>query len=59
MPDMSAKLKKGRPRASEPRAQLSASIRVSDYDSLIKLARLHEKSIAAVVRELLHLRLPR
>lgn len=59
MGDEAPKKKGGRPRATEARAQLSASIRVSDYDALIKLARVHEKSLAALVRELLHLRLPR
>lgn len=53
------KKKGGRPRVAEPRHGVSTWIRVTDYDSLLKLAKKHETSLSAIVRHLIHLRIPR
>jgi len=59
MPDPPTKSKGGRPRASEPRTTVCTWIRVSDYQSLLKLAKQQETSISGLVRQMLHLRIPR
>ena len=40
----------GRPKAAEPGLRLSTWIRTTDYDRLVKLARLREQSLSALVR---------
>jgi hypothetical protein len=50
------KPKRGRPRAA-PGSSLSLYVRTVDHDRLVALAKRHEKSIAALVRDLLRLKL--
>lgn len=46
----------GRPRA-EPGTRVSTYVRTVDYDRLVKVALKHDRSVSAVVRELLRLKL--
>ena len=48
---------RGRPRVDEPGQVLATYVRTSDYDRLVKLALKHDRTVAALVRELLHLKL--
>jgi hypothetical protein len=47
----------GRPRVDEPGARLSTFVRQGDYDRLVRLALKEDRSVAALVRELLNLKL--
>ena len=49
--------KPGRPRAPEPGTRLSTYLRNSDYDRLVRLALKEDRTVSAVVRELLKLKL--
>jgi len=49
------KRKPGRPKAVEPGAVLSAWMRRSDLDSIMRRALREDKSVSALVRELLKL----
>jgi hypothetical protein len=49
--------KRGRPRLDESGASVSTWLPPGDHDKLIKLAREQEKSISALVRQLLTLKL--
>lgn len=49
--------KRGRPRVDEPRSSVSVWLPAHAHDRLIQLAKKHEQSISATVRELLRLRL--
>lgn len=48
----------GRPRACEPRSTVSVWLPASAHDRLIELAKRHEMSISATIRQLLIIRLP-
>lgn len=52
------KSKGGRPRLAEPTSPVTTWVPPSTHDRLIKIARARDASVSAVVRELLHLRLP-
>jgi len=58
MTDDPPRNKGGRPRAEEPRAKLSTYVRASDYDRIVRLALKEDRSVSALVRDLLKLRLP-
>jgi len=49
----------GRPRADEPGSTISAWLRESEHDRLIKIAKRNEQSVSSLVRQLLNLRIPR
>jgi len=49
---------RGRPRAEESHASVSAWLPASAHDRLIQLAKREEQSISATVRRLLILQLP-
>jgi hypothetical protein len=49
--------KGGRPRVDEPGHSLTTYVRTSDYDRLVRLALKHDRTVAALVRELLKLKL--
>jgi hypothetical protein len=49
--------KGGRPRVDEPGTRLSTYIRNSDYDRLVRLALKHDRTVSALVRDLLKLKL--
>ena len=53
------KRKPGRPKADEPGAALSTWIRQSDADRLIRRALKEDKTVSALVRELLTLKIRR
>lgn len=48
---------RGRPRVDEPRSTVSTWLPAHAHDRLIELAKRHEQSISATVRQLLILRL--
>lgn len=56
-PDPPAPRPRGRPRVDEPGERVSTYVRVSDYDKLCKLALKHDRTVSAVVRDLLKLKL--
>ena len=43
---------RGRPRSDEPGSSVSAWLRAGDHDRLIALAKQEQKTISALVREL-------
>jgi hypothetical protein len=47
----------GRPRAPEPRSRVTTYLREADHDRLIAAAKMREQSVAALVRDLLKLKL--
>jgi hypothetical protein len=49
--------KGGRPKVDEPGTRLSTYVRNSDYDRLVRLALKHDRTVAALVRDLLKLKL--
>lgn len=49
--------KPGRPRVEEPGTRLSTYVRNSDYDRLVKLAFKNDRTVSAIVRDLLKLKL--
>lgn len=57
-PDQKEPRGRGRPRVEEPRSTVSTWLPARTHDQLIRLARQHEQSISATVRQLLILRLP-
>jgi len=48
---------RGRPKVDEPGARLSTYVRTSDYDRLVRLALKQDRSVSALVRDLLKLKL--
>lgn len=50
---------RGRPRSDEPGTSVSAWVRPSEYDRLVKMANQREQSVSALVRSLLILKLDR
>lgn len=50
---------RGRPRVDEARSSVSTWVPASYHDRLIRIAQAQDKSVSAVVRQLLILRLPR
>jgi len=59
MPDDAPRRRPGRPPVDEPRSSVSIWLRTCDRDRLVRLARLHEKSVSQILREVLTLRLDR
>ena len=57
MSDALPKRPPGRPPANEPGSIVSIWLRVAERDRLIRLAQLHQKSLSAMVREVLVQRL--
>jgi len=55
--DPPPKRKPGRPRVEEPGTRLSTFLRNSDYDRLVRLALKQDRSVSALVRDLLKVRL--
>lgn len=56
--DLREKPKRGRPKADEPvGSSVTAWLRPSEHDRLIALAKQEEKTISALVRELLKLKI--
>ena len=51
--------KRGRPRVEEPMTNVCVRVPVTLYDTLAKLSLKHDQPVAALVRELLVLRIPR
>jgi len=49
--------KPGRPRVDEPGQVLATYVRTSDYDRLVRLALKTDRTVAALVRDLLNLKL--
>jgi hypothetical protein len=47
---------RGRPKAEEPGASITAWVPQSEYDRLCRLANQREESLSALVRELLKLK---
>lgn len=45
--------RRGRPRADEPKTSISAWIPTQEYDRLVRTAQQQEKSLSALVRDLL------
>lgn len=54
---MSDKGKRGRPREEEPGNTVATWLRAGDHDRLIAIAKREEKTISALVRELVKLRI--
>lgn len=48
---------RGRPKVAEPRTTVCAWVEARHYDQIVRLANQQEKSVSAVVRELLIVRL--
>ena len=48
---------RGRPKNGEPSSSVTTWLRVGEHDRLIELAKREEKSISALVRELVKLRI--
>jgi hypothetical protein len=49
--------KRGRPRVDEPGASVSTWLRPGEHDKLVRLAREQEKTISALVRQWVTLKL--
>lgn len=56
-PEQANKRGRGRPKVDEPRTTVCAWVEARHYDRLVQIAHRQEKSISAVVRDLLILRL--
>lgn len=54
---MSDQGKRGRPKAEEPGNTVATWLRAGDHDRLIAIAHREEKTISALVRELVKLRI--
>lgn len=48
---------RGRPKAEEPSGSVTTWLREGEHDRLIELAKREEKTISALVRELVQLRI--
>jgi len=59
MSDEPTRNRGGRPRVAEPGVALSTYVRASDYDRIARLALKQDRSVSAIVRDLLRLRLDR
>jgi hypothetical protein len=60
MPDeVKPKAPRGRPRVADPMTSIGTRLPSADYDRLVRAANLQDKSLAALVRQLLTLRLPK
>jgi hypothetical protein len=49
--------KGGRPRVDDPRTTVTTYVRTADYDRLVRLALKHDRTVSAIVRDLLKLKL--
>jgi hypothetical protein len=49
---------RGRPRAQEPSTPLTAWVKTSEYDRLVRLANKRETTVSSLVRDLIKLRMP-
>lgn len=54
---MSESGKRGRPKADEPSSPVTTWLPAGDHDRLIAIAKREEKTISALVRELVKLRI--
>jgi hypothetical protein len=51
--------RRGRPRVTQPlETQVSTRLQASEYDRLLKIANKSDRTVAAMVRQLILLRLP-
>ena len=48
---------RGRPKAEDPKTTLSTWVKATHYDQIVRMANEQEKSVSALVRDLLTLRL--
>lgn len=49
---------RGRPKVSEPSTPVSAWVKTSQYDKLVRLANQRDTTVSQLVRDLIKLRLP-
>jgi len=50
--------KRGRPRVDEPGSPVTAWLRQGDHDALIRLAKRDDRTVSAVIRDLVKRTLP-
>jgi hypothetical protein len=49
---------RGRPKAQEPTTPVTAWVKPSEYDRIVRLANQRETSVSGLVRDLIRLKLP-